>query len=267
MKDIDTQIEQRLKSLKTSVTMSTKERDSMRESLAEYMEMVPVRNTSIARTESLSASRVFIKMLSYKFVPALLMVVMLVGSGAGVAFASENALPGDRLYSMKILVEESRAKVLLTDEARVTWAEKRMQRRAQEAVVLEQLGRLTTENSVIIEKRIKRQDQKIIRILKKMEKKNPTKATRIRKYINTNKDKSLKVLTPILKTQIEKESEIEPGIRIKQIQKPLRVLQDNKTIIKKQENKDIKRIKKMEKTNKKVNRIEKKLRSNPQQQR
>ncbi len=75
---------------------------------------------------------------------ASLMIALLVGGG--VSFASENSLPGDLLYPIKVSInEEIRSKLALSVEAKADWEVTRVDRRLTEAEKLSDKGRLTSE--------------------------------------------------------------------------------------------------------------------------
>ncbi|MDO8466621.1 MAG: DUF5667 domain-containing protein [bacterium] len=83
---------------------------------------------------------------------ASLMIALL--AGGGVSFASENSLPGDILYPIKVGInEEIRAKITLSAEAKADWEVRRAERRLEEAEKLSNNGELDEEKKAIVEAR------------------------------------------------------------------------------------------------------------------
>lgn len=77
------------------------------------------------------------------FVFSALSVVVVIGSGFGIAKASEGALPGQTLYPLKINVSEPlMAKLKFSDTARIDWEKERVGRRIVEAETLSEQGKL-----------------------------------------------------------------------------------------------------------------------------
>lgn len=76
----------------------------------------------------------------HRFASALVLVIFLVGaSGAGVTLAAESAVPGQKLYAVKTLVNEPiRQRLQLTEESKASFAVEMVERRIVESVVLEE---------------------------------------------------------------------------------------------------------------------------------
>lgn len=186
-------IESQLKNLKNSVHMSVAEHDAMRASLHEYVKLSPARTVVPASAKPHTSSSLFMNILRYKYMPALLMLVLLTTSGAGVAYASEQALPDERLYSVKEFIEEAHAKVLLTDDARVAWAEERTERRLQEMQRLSELGRLSDKQVGRMEARIAKHTERAEVVLTRLQESKPKKAMQIRASLKQKKVRMQKV--------------------------------------------------------------------------
>lgn len=79
-------------------------------------------------------------------------ILLLLGvSSGGLAYAAENAMPGDALYTVKVHVNEAlRARLQITPEARAQWALTRLERRMDELRRLEARGIAETEIDVAI---------------------------------------------------------------------------------------------------------------------
>ena len=97
------------------------------------------------------ASNVFVYIRQRKFVPSLVIVLLLCVTG-GFSAAAENSLPGDFLYSLKLNVNEQvKGIVAVTPEAKARLAIETTERRLQEAIILSSQGKLTDANKQIIQ--------------------------------------------------------------------------------------------------------------------
>jgi len=89
------------------------------------------------------------------FVLSALSIVAVIGSGLGVARASESALPGQTLYPMKINVNEPLiAKLKFSDTARIDWERELVGRRITEAETLSEQGKLGDIEKMQIEQEL-----------------------------------------------------------------------------------------------------------------
>jgi hypothetical protein len=96
-------------------------------------------------------SNIFVYVRQRKFVPSLVVVLLLCATG-GVSAVAESALPGDSLYSLKVNVNEQvKGFVAVTPEAKARLAVETTERRLQEAVILSSQGKLTDERKQILQ--------------------------------------------------------------------------------------------------------------------
>lgn len=92
---------------------------------------------------------------SNKFVPTLVIALIIATSGGASAFA-EKAVPGDLLYGVKTFVNEPIAGVFaFTKEEKTEWKERLVERRLDEAQKLVSKGNLSEVNRVNLENQIK----------------------------------------------------------------------------------------------------------------
>ena len=84
---------------------------------------------------------------------AVILIVLLIG-GTGLASASEQALPGDALYTAKLAFETIKSNLKPTPAAKVSYEITLTDKRFDEAKELSSQGKLTTETSVIIAQKI-----------------------------------------------------------------------------------------------------------------
>ena len=140
---------------KYKLTQSEKVR--MRNELVAFMAEHPVKQGVFARVNGFFAAgsistpsyRASYSMYALRSVAAAL-VVVLVG-GTGTAYAAENALPGDVLYTVKVNVNERALELAATSaKAKAEVSAKRAERRLQEAEQLAVAGRLDTETKIAL---------------------------------------------------------------------------------------------------------------------
>lgn len=85
-----------VKQLSSRVHLREDERARMQHNIREYMAHTPVRSARATETPTS-----FIALVQYRFTAVLVAVAVLLTSGVGVVFASNDALPGDALYAIK----------------------------------------------------------------------------------------------------------------------------------------------------------------------
>ena len=84
-------------------------------------------------------------------IPILASLMIAVLAGGGVSFASENSLPGDLLYPVKIGINEGlRARLAISAEAKATWDAERAERRLAEVEQLSDSGELTDDRQAVL---------------------------------------------------------------------------------------------------------------------
>ena len=164
--------------------MSMSEKVQIRDSLKEYIALKPVLAkkpfTSLLSRPHFSFSLLW----QHKLISATLMLVLFVSSGAGAAYAATDALPGERLYGVKELVEDVHERILVSDIAKAELAERLTKRREDEASQLEALGKLDDARTAIIERRIAKHAARAERVLVRIEQHSPQKAQHIRTKLN-----------------------------------------------------------------------------------
>lgn len=141
---------EQFKSALRNIEMSKEETDMMRVRLAQFMERYTGEAPSV---ESPFVRHGFI--LRPLQAVALALVLVLSGGG-GLAFASQNALPGDALYGFKVNVaEEIMAFVQRGPEAKATYEIERATERLNETTELALAGRLDENAKESLSKHIK----------------------------------------------------------------------------------------------------------------
>lgn len=134
-----------------SQVLSTDEKDTLRQALrATVIDSQP--KVFQARPQ---VANFFALFLRRSFVVSMLVLVLIVGSGYGIAQASNNALPGDLLYPMKTQFNEPFVGGLqASDTARAEWTRTLVERRIAEAEALAEQGRLGAAEKNMIEQQL-----------------------------------------------------------------------------------------------------------------
>jgi hypothetical protein len=122
------------------------------QSLRAFMDAHPIdMAAAVAKNESFDLGSKVRAFFTLRSAPALAAIVVLVGSGAGISYAAESAVPGDALYAVKIHVNEPVAAALaFTPEAKAAVNAKIASSRVQEAETLAAEGRLTNDTSAAL---------------------------------------------------------------------------------------------------------------------
>ncbi|HRH93023.1 MAG TPA: DUF5667 domain-containing protein [Candidatus Peribacteria bacterium] len=129
-----------------AITLTDDEKSSIRSTIFSAAAKLDARRTDTAHPGFFS----WLSML--KGVPAMAAFLLLIGVGAGVSYAAENAVPGDWLYPVKINVNEKVAATLAVsaeDQARLQ--AEQATRRLREAETLAANLRLDAENNAVLQ--------------------------------------------------------------------------------------------------------------------
>lgn len=121
-----------LKSSVRSVSMTEGERARVRGSIARHMAMKPAGSGIHMPLWFVTAGR--------RTLAGALAIVLVMGSTGGLTFASQDSLPTQPLYSVKLATEEVIAFTKSTPQARATYEIKRVEKRFAEVATLAQTG-------------------------------------------------------------------------------------------------------------------------------
>ncbi len=174
MKKLQTQ----LKELQSTHSLSKREKNAMRDVLTEYTKLNPIRN----KNNTVTNTPLFKIFKQHKLVSFTLVVTLFFSSGA--VYASTDALPGDKLYKVKEVVEDIHEQIVFSDSAKAILAEKLMERRESELLRLEAMGKLDDEKLKIIDTRMQRHKMRADKVIKHLNKSKPQQAIKIKKEIN-----------------------------------------------------------------------------------
>lgn len=148
--------EQQLNTAK-GVRMSPDEKGIVRYNLSSFIDKHPAKaihrapaTERFARISPYSAPSMSHFFTAGKILAFALILVMV--SGGTLAFAAENALPGDVLYPIKINVNEPiRGALAVTPEEKADWQATRVERRLSEISILSGRNALTADRSALVQ--------------------------------------------------------------------------------------------------------------------
>ncbi len=102
------------------------------------------------RTDLSSQFSWFVYLSKRQYVYVALVVLLFTGSG--LVFASNNSLPGDLLYPVKInIAEKIEGATMIGQEAQINWQTEKLNRRFEEVEVLAAQGKLNKSNRILVE--------------------------------------------------------------------------------------------------------------------
>ena len=132
-----------------SISLSQKEKDVLRYKIEQFISFNPIRGEVHIPKKSFYFSIFTFRTLA-KGVSLVLIALIVVG-GSGVSYASTDALPGDKLYNVKINVNEKiEEKLAFSTEAKVTVQTQKVERRLTEAQKLVEKKDLSPEKKEIV---------------------------------------------------------------------------------------------------------------------
>jgi len=138
------------------VGLTEAEREVLRVRLVEYAARPRAAGGFVAFWVGSWARAAFALRASARPVLATAVIIAVLGSGAGVSYAAEGAVPGDALYGFKLDVNEEVILALtVTPEAKARWETRRAERRLEEAEALASSGELDVIKAAALEDKIR----------------------------------------------------------------------------------------------------------------
>ncbi len=132
-----------------SIKLSEKEKDVLRHKIEEFISFNPIRHELHIPKKSFYFSIFTFRALG-KAVALVLIAIIVVG-GSGVSYASTDSLPGDKLYNVKINVNEKiEEKLAFSTEAKVVVQTQKVERRLTEAQKLVEKEDFSPEKKEIV---------------------------------------------------------------------------------------------------------------------
>ncbi|MEZ4211137.1 MAG: hypothetical protein R3B39_02520 [Candidatus Paceibacterota bacterium] len=131
------------------ISLSEKEKDTLRYRIEQFISYNPIRSEVHVPKKTFYFSIFTFKALG-KAVSLVLIALIVVG-GSGVSYASTDSLPGDKLYNVKINVNEKiEEKLAFSTEAKVVVQRQQVERRLTEAQKLVEKKDLSPEKKEIV---------------------------------------------------------------------------------------------------------------------
>ncbi len=123
---------------------------------------------SILATPVKSPYTRYLKVLVYVKRPMAMALIVFVLFGSTAVFASQNALPGEKLYALKTkVVEPFIGKFNTLPEEKLSWEEERVSRRIAEAEALAEDNKLDEAKTAELEKKIEKSSQAFVEAVEK----------------------------------------------------------------------------------------------------
>jgi len=144
-----------------------------------------------------------------------LVLIFTLTVGTGLAQASQDALPGEMLYGVKLASEEVVAKVAKTPETKIDWEIERTNRRLGEAVKLAANENLDDSAVLTISENIQKHTKKVAEEVEKIAEEKPEVVLSAQSDLETS-----------FKAHTEKLVEIKEGVKTKTEEKEKKLEQD-----------------------------------------
>ncbi len=229
-----------------STKLSEKEKNLLRYRVSEFIAFNPIRgNTKVAK-KSFYFSIFTFRTLSKTI--ALALILLVVVGGSGVTYASSSALPGDKLYQVKVNVNERiEEKLALTTEAKTQVHSTHVERRLNEARTLVQNQNLSPEKKEIVktnlEKNVKsvtqsieslKNEGKIEKALEMTSNISPVLETHKEILVKKNESKNNDIEGTSLSQELELETSVSVGSLIETIDIAIKQIEEvEETVIEK----------------------------------
>jgi hypothetical protein len=187
--------------------------------------------------------------LNFKTMPLIIVLALVLGGG-GTALASQNSLPGDFLYPVKIATEEIKEKVIFDAGAKANLQADLADKRVEEAKKLIEKNEINAEKLEIVYKKIIGNAEKISGIItaEKNQGKNIEKLAENASYKIAKSKNELDVIINqkvlSLKNQIQNSEEAlsKPQIKVEELKNSLEEITEKNLELNKNLNEEIKNI-------------------------
>jgi len=151
------------------IELSSEKKGIIRARLESFIELTPITQTVSKPITSPFSSRISISYFSKAISFAL---IVLIAGGSTISYASEDTLPGDTLYTVKVNVKEPlEQKLALTPQAKLEVKTKQVEKRLTEAQTLLQKNDTTPEKHKEVEVRVEKQVEEIAQTITKLQEK------------------------------------------------------------------------------------------------
>lgn len=180
-----------------NIELSQEKKDSIRMRVESFMEMTPVR---ISTPNTLRDRRYISKFSVLNFSKAVsFALIILVAGGSTISYASEDTLPGDTFYTVKVkFTEPIQESLAFSQEAKLEVQTKQIEKRLTEAQTLLEKNDTTPEKHAKVEALVEKQAEEISKSIDKLQEKGDVEA-----ILNTTSK-----LQPVLKAHKEALEEV-----------------------------------------------------------
>jgi len=180
-------IEEKFKNKFKQIKLKRKEKAFIEERLLLFMKANPILIKSPYSIKSPYLSIKMIRNIANPIKILALALILALTTGSGFAYAAENALPGNILYSIKTNInEEVRGLFLGSSEKKMVWEIEKTERRMEEAAELVITNKMTTKTSEEIKTRIDQHTKKISKEIKEIKNENPETALEISSQLESS---------------------------------------------------------------------------------
>lgn len=151
------------------IKLSPEKKDLIRAHIQDFIELTPITKTASKPTLSPFVSRVSVSYFSKAISFAL---IVLIAGGGTISYASEDTLPGDTLYTVKVNVKEPlEEKLAFTPQAKLEVKTKQVEKRLTEAQTLLQNNDTSPEKHKEVEDRVEKQVEEISQTITELQEK------------------------------------------------------------------------------------------------
>lgn len=151
------------------IELSSEKKGIIRARVESFIELTPITQTVSKPIKSPFTPRISISYFSKAISFAL---IVLIAGGSTISYASEDTLPGDTLYTVKVNVKEPlEQKLALTPQAKLEVKTKQVEKRLTEAQTLLQKNDTSPEKHKEVEVRVEKQVEEIAQTISELQEK------------------------------------------------------------------------------------------------
>ncbi len=151
------------------IKLSPEKKDLIRARIQDFIELTPITKSTSKPFVSPFGVRISVSYFSKAISFAL---IVLIAGGGTISYASENTLPGDTLYTVKVNVKEPlEEKLAFSPQARLEVKTKQVEKRLTEAQTLLQKNDTTPSKHQEVEDRVEKQVEEISQTITELQEK------------------------------------------------------------------------------------------------
>ncbi|MBU4421671.1 DUF5667 domain-containing protein [Candidatus Parcubacteria bacterium] len=135
--------------------LNPKDKNNIRENLISFIEEHPIKDNSFFRYINWKPQFPSLKLNMQLFMPtkmiSLALLLVIIFGGGATAYAAEDSLPDETLYSVKNMTEGMRGLMKFSLESKASWQADLIERRLDELEKLYEAGKITEEQKTNLE--------------------------------------------------------------------------------------------------------------------